>query len=702
MREPANFGRSQLFKYGLIASNLFFEVMIYLFTDIFSTKLILTFLGMGIIMMFGIFLNTPTRDVSARVSGIAIVLTLPITAAVDPASRHIAETFNSIGIFAAYVLADLESIDLVNIIVNLSAWIVYWVYNQELICRGDKSDNGSNCVGMKYVVTQFVANALMAINTYGYIKHKETVLKKAREMQSLVESNLRTQEKLNIELRKTMEMNDNFLMAFSHELKNPLNALLGSIELAQDEPTSEEVKTLLTNADMSGRMLLNLLTNILDSGKIQLNKLDTNIVPGNFIEYVENLWNTISILIKAKGLKGSLTISQDFPSRVVFDPHRLSQILLNLVSNSLKFTEKGYLKIHLSFEYGTDLLLSKFEPRYLPTSARTDYEEMSFAIKHNPRVVQFRSNPLNQKLIFMANDAQSRDNEIFQLDFQRKRFPNGYFEPQRQSREGYIRIEIVDTGCGMSNQQMANLFQRFSQVNDNATKRQIGTGLGLWISKELCKLMKGDIKVYSRESLGTSFVVMVKSEALPDNRDEQRVAHTIPPMQIRKSKCSTVDNLDTIMDTELPERLGSRSNNDLDHMTLKPTSKALVAEDLVYNQEIYKRMMLKEKVAAVITNNGAEAVNMFKQSPSSFQFLLFDLNMPELDGISASKLIREYEKSNNLKKNHIIIVTGHCTQETRKLCLDSGGPVQATEVLLKPLTQSDFARICQVTMVGSE
>ena len=231
----------------------------------------------------------------------------------------------------------------------------------------------------------------------------------------------------------------------------------------------------------------------------------------------------------------------------------------------------------------------------------------------------------------------------------------------------------------MNPQQVGRLFQKFSQVNENTTKRQMGTGLGLWITKELCELMKGDNKVSSIEGVGTSFVFLIKTWSFFDenqNTSKKKRQHLNTRLNYE---------IDPSNETRKDIAYQYRALSSLDCRRLKPNAfrRVLIAEDLVYNQEIYKRMLKKEGFEVVIANDGVEVVKISKKSPPrTFQFLLFDLNMPNLDGIAASKEIREYEAANRLKSTEIIIATGHCTQEARDTCLSNQGPVRTFDVLI--------------------
>ena len=697
------FQKRRRFKLGLTLLNYFAYVPMYLFTDLLSTELMLTWLVCISVMIFGIYMSTPTHDRSTRLISVALGLVMPVTAALDPGSLYLTETLIIPCHAAIYYLGELENVDYTFTVVSTFSWTLYYVYNKELFWEEGSIHSHGTSPRFFRLIVHLLVDMIISFNTSRYVAHINDLIQSQNDNRKLIESHLKTQEKLNAELKKTMEMNDNFLMAFSHELKNPLNALLGSIELALDEAIGDEVRFLLTNAQMSGRMLLHLLTNILDSGKIQLNKLDVNPQPGNFIDYIENFWHTASMLIKPKGLNGYLSIEKNFPTRLLFDSHRLSQILLNLVSNSLKFTEKGEIRIMCSFERGSHLPVEKFESQSLNDTSSD--EIVPEGEKHHPRNTTEKRNPMSQPILEQElGSEKSEDHEKFHLDLQRKSFPRSFFKRQRQTVEGYIRIEITDTGCGMSPSHISKLFQKFSQVHENTTKRQIGTGLGLWITKELCKLMQGDIKVSSIERVGTSFVFLIKTQSSPNETQPDQLNKKLSSQGTRshiefKSHSETGKNSSfTPRSNSMIQISNSLNLRQYETKISKTAKKALIAEDLVYNQEIYKRMLKKEGIEVVIANDGIEAVKIFKNSPPrTFQFLLFDLNMPNLDGIAASKEIREYESANRLTSTKIIIATGHCTQEARDTCLSIQGPVRAFDVLIKPLTQANLAKICELT-----
>ena len=672
---------------------MLFHLMVHFLTNFYSQKTLLVFWTAGALLLIGNHFSSSKSDIFSVISALTLSLMNPCLAALEPESVSLAQNLNSVTLLIAYVMIDMDSIaNLAVILINVGAWSIYWLFYKNLICAEGIINREPDCLEARSVILHFVANALMALNCFGLVKYKAMLLNRSKQDNNQLAGDLKSCFKSNSDLHKKIELNDSFLMAYSHELKNPLNALLCSIELAQEESNPTELRFLLSSAEMSGRMLLHLLTNVLDSGKIQVSKLEINYQSMNFVKYIENSWQNISTLIKSKGLQGSLTIQRDFPSQVFFDPHRLSQILLNLVSNSIKFTEKGHIKLFLSFEEADELPIDRFKTITFGKNS-ADFEEMNYCNKNNPRTSTLHRNPLNsQPLSFDYRDC-APVYEAFQLDFTRKCFPPNYFAPQKREKKGFIRVEVVDTGCGMNSEQSSSLFQRFTQVNEDSSKRQAGTGLGLWIAKELCMRMQGDIKVSSQEGVGTSFVAIINANGLSTPFEQS--------LRIDTKTCDNISNNCSTSPTTDPKLLDKRDSLSIGRMSsvssLLPPKKVLLAEDLIYNQEIMIRMLKKDNIEAVVCSNGKEAVKAFKAAPPNyFNFLLFDLNMPELDGISASEMIRAHEAENSWKQSHIFILTGLCPPETRSRCLEAKGPIRATEVLLKPLSQAEIRRVSQL------
>lgn len=200
--------------------------------------------------------------------------------------------------------------------------------------------------------------------------------------------------------------------------------------------------------------------------------------------------------------------------------------------------------------------------------------------------------------------------------------------------QSVYRFEVRDTGIGLNKEQQNKLFQSFSQADGSITRKYGGTGLGLFISKQLVELMNGKIWVESEPNVGSKFIFEIEIE------------------EIARGK-----NYDTCKD----KRLLQQNIN-----TLKG-SKILLVEDNSTNQEIVLGLLENSGIAIDIANNGKEAIELYKTNPSKYELILMDIQMPIMDGITATKIIRKINK-----KVPIIALTANAMKEDKDKTKQAG------------------------------
>jgi len=193
-------------------------------------------------------------------------------------------------------------------------------------------------------------------------------------------------------------------------------------------------------------------------------------------------------------------------------------------------------------------------------------------------------------------------------------------------RRGYLKVQVSDTGCGISQEDIKKLFGMFAQAHQGIAQRYGGTGLGLWICKQLCQKMGGDLTVYSQLNKGTQFVFYI-----PIASHNERV---VSPM------------------LRIPD--GAESH--------KVT--ALVVDDFAFNRDLHKLILEREGVQVVLASDGKEAVGKYQNKRDGyFDFIMMDIQMPEMDGFTAAKVIRKWEMANKRKKADIYFVSGEYYNE---------------------------------------
>lgn len=224
-----------------------------------------------------------------------------------------------------------------------------------------------------------------------------------------------------------------------------------------------------------------------------------------------------------------------------------------------------------------------------------------------------------------------------------------------------LHFKIQDTGIGIAGDRVGHLFKPFSQSDNSITRRYGGTGLGLTISQRLCQLMEGQIWVESELGQGSTFHVTVKLLPKTDSANLDPITTLISP----NSRWPQSPSLDeSPFDETLAQRLPL-------HL--------LVAEDLRVNQALIQQLLRRFGYEATLVNNGLEAVQQVQQE--NFDVLLMDIQMPELDGWSATRQIRQQLSQQGRPQPYIIALTAHALEGDRQLCLDAG----MDDYLTKPL-----------------
>jgi signal transduction histidine kinase/CheY-like chemotaxis protein/HPt (histidine-containing phosphotransfer) domain-containing protein len=345
-----------------------------------------------------------------------------------------------------------------------------------------------------------------------------------------------------------------FLANMSHEIRTPMNAIMGMTHLAQRTNLTQQQHNYLDKIDTSCKLLLTIINDILDFSKVEAGKLTFENTVFSLDTVLTNLLDTIKIKAEQKNVQLSFSISPDVPRQLVGDSLRLGQILLNLASNAVKFTEQGEVKISV--------------------------ENKSLTAKA-------------VKLCF----------------------------------------SVRDTGIGMTMEQIEGLFQPFSQADTSITRKYGGSGLGLIICKQLAELMNGKIYVVSELGKGSTFIFNVE---LP-----------IAPLDLVK------------LDTKIYPRLALNPNYN--------AQRILLVEDNEINQQVAMELLTTIGLDVKVACNGKEGLELALTEP--FDLILMDIQMPIMDGLTATKLIRKEEK---LKDIPIVAMTAHAMRGDKEKSLAAG------------------------------
>ena len=363
------------------------------------------------------------------------------------------------------------------------------------------------------------------------------------------------------EAEQASRIQTEFLANISHEIRTPIHGIRGMTELTlKTELTAEQSENLITVRDCTDA-LLTVVNDILDFTKIAAGKLELDDIEFNLRESLQATVRIVSFHAQQKGLALSCDVQDGVPVKVRGDLFRLRQVILNLLNNSLKFTENGEVVLRV--------------------------------------------------------ECESRTGSSVCLHF-----------------------EVRDTGIGIPLEKQKLIFEAFSQAEASTSRRFGGTGLGLTISSRLVRMMGGELSVKSEVGHGSEFHFTARLGIAADSSTP-----TDPPLPRATSGAA-------IWKSGAPVPL-----------------RILLAEDNLVNQKVGSLLLKKRGHTPVIANNGREVLRLLERE--SFDVILMDVQMPEVDGFEATNAIRQKEKRTGAHVP-IIAVTAHATEAYEALCLKAG------------------------------
>lgn len=318
----------------------------------------------------------------------------------------------------------------------------------------------------------FVEEEILATSVQSYVKQSEISsmfgLVVIGIIFSLIQKKTSREHRLllNTEVQRIDSENKNlYLFSHFHEFRNILSQIITNVGLIDTTTLKEGAKSCIQNIKVCSNILYYLSNSFLDINKVEQGKIDftpTFISTKNFFN---EFWGVTLSLINKKALTGNMILSNNLPSTLRIDSYRIFQILLNIISNSVKYTDKG--SINLFAEWMPDKLITDdklFEP--YPFEEDGIFEKKNCVMMHLENSIMYNT-----------------------------------------TQYGVLKISITDTGSGISDENLMRVFQRFEQFSKDSNQRRDGLGLGLHISKQLCEIMNGKIKPFSKKGKGTAFII---------------------------------------------------------------------------------------------------------------------------------------------------------------------------------------------------
>lgn len=429
----------------------------------------------------------------------------------------------------------------------------YQSHVTELIENADQNGRNAKTFGTILAIFAVLASVL----AFGYISYKIV------DQQRLIER-LNTSE---LEAKQSVVIKEHFLANMSHEIRTPLNAVLGFANILNKQKGYAEVEKYSGLIGKAGQNLLQIVNNILDLSKIEAGMMPLEDEPFLVEETIDNITSIYKQQVAEKGLQLLVNVDAIVPEVLVGDEARLTQVIVNLLGNAIKFTNKGSVALLVTIK-------------------------------------------------------------------------------EKEAESVWLQITVSDTGIGMNDEELAMVFARFQQSDGSITRRYGGTGLGLAIVQDLVQLMKGTIDVKSEKDKGTSFIVA------------------------------------------LPYKIGHRAhiekeNENIASAPVLGLQRILAVEDNEMNIILLEQLLKGWGITYDIARNGRIALEFLKKS--SYALILMDIQMPEMDGYSATHIIREELKLDT----PIIAMTADVLSGQEEKCLAAG----MNGYISKPIQESVLRKI---------
>lgn len=367
-----------------------------------------------------------------------------------------------------------------------------------------------------------------------------------------------------------------FLATMSHEIRTPLNAIIGFTKLCLHSELTLKQRDYLNKVDVASHSLSHLINDVLDLSKIEAGKLEMERVPFNLNQVLSNVRHVMWFDVAKRGLTFSMGVEPSVPANVIGDPLRLQQVLVNLVGNAIKFTDKGEVSVTVS----------------------------------------------------------------------RKK--------SRARKSVTLIFRVCDTGIGMTDDQLSQLFSKYHQAEPSTSRRFGGTGLGLTISQKLVNLMKGHIHINSALGQGTECEFSAEFGVI----DESALTHS-----------SVVGTSEELSLSQVSELEGKQ---------------VLVVDDNTINREMIRELLSSLGMVISQVSSGEEAIEAVKQQ--AFSLILMDLRMAGMDGIEATKALRKLPNGSHVP---VIALSANTSASMAETCTQAG----MNDYLPKPI---DFRRLIQI------